>query len=125
MLDIQQKCKVRSVMYSRVTLGILSVIMLLVLHSTYSVYKKKVESESLKNISENNVLLLRDRNTDLEARIARLSTEPGLEEEIRSKFSVAKENENMVIIVPDDSVASSAPVSKPGFFGRIKNFFTR
>ncbi len=125
MLDIQQKRKVRSVMYSRVTIGILFVIVLLVLHSTWTVYHKKSESEAMKAISQKNVEELRLRNEELTARIARLSTKPGIEEEIRSKFNVAKDNEKIVIIVPDNSEDVSTTSKKTGFFEKIRDFFRK
>jgi cell division protein FtsB len=123
MIDIQQKRKLRVVMYHKVTLGVLSVFVLLALHSTWAVYKKKTDSEEMKKISLANVLELRQRNEDLTGKIDRLNTEEGVEEEIRSKFSVAKENENMVVIVPDNSSSSTDNTESPGFWTKIMNFF--
>lgn len=124
MIDIQQKRKLRVVMYHKVTLGVLSVFVLLALHSTWAVYKKKTDSEEMKKVSLANVLELRQRNEDLTGKIDRLNTEEGVEEEIRSKFSVAKENENMVVIVPDNSSSSTDNTESPGFWTKIMNFFS-
>ena len=123
MLDIQQKRKVRAVMYNRVTLGFLFVLVLLALHSTWRVYNKKMASEQMKNITMEQVKGLRDRNSDLEAKIDELATVSGIEQEIRSKFSVAKDNERMVVVVPStDSEATSTPRSI-GFWESLKNYF--
>jgi cell division protein FtsB len=123
MLDFQQKRKVRGVMYHKATLIILGLLTLVVLHSTWAVYQKKRESEEMKNISLKNVEELRDRNVDLTAKIERLDTTPGIEEEIRSKFTVAKEQENMVVVVEDTDNNASATTSKKGFWGSIERFF--
>ena len=121
--DFQQKRRIRAVMYHRVTLGILALLVLVVAHSTWSVYQKKRESEALKNISLQNVHELEARNVALVAKINRIDTEPGLEEEIRSKFSVAKDNENVVVIVPDQSGKATTTPDQSGFWSKIFNFF--
>ncbi|MEQ1500285.1 MAG: hypothetical protein ABL917_02875 [Parcubacteria group bacterium] len=123
MLDIQQKRKVRGFMYHRATSAVLFVIVLFALHSTWSVYKKKIDSEELKAISVSQVDLLKKRETDLISKIDKLATVYGVEEEIRSKFSVAKEGESMVVIVPDDKQKASSTSQKEGIWYIIKNLF--
>ena len=124
MLDFQQKRKWRGVMYHKITLVILFIFVILALHSTWSVYKKKRESEKMKNISLIHVKELQSRDAQLKLKIERLSTPTGLEEEIRSKFSVAKDNENMVVVVEDQNTeATTTP--KVSFWQKIFNFFTK
>lgn len=125
MLDFQQKRKVRSVMYHRVTLGVLSILVLVVLHSTWVVLKKERESENMKDISLTHVSELRQRSGDLQSKIDKLATVSGVEKEIRSKFSVAKDGENMVIVIPNNDslqLATSSPVS---LWQKIWSFFTK
>ena len=123
--DFHQKSKIRGVMYHKVTLGILAVITLVMLHSTWSVYQKKVESEGLKQISLQNVKELEERNAALVAKIGRIDTQPGLEEEIRSKFSVAKDNENVVVIIPNQSEKASTTPKSVNFWAKIKNLLQK
>ncbi len=122
MLDFQQKRKVKAVAYHKITLIILGVLVLLFLRSTWSVYEKKQESEKLRNITEANVIELSTRNQDLETKIDRFQTEIGVEEEIRSKFNVAKPGENIVVVVPQENSTSSAK-SNNSFWQKVKNFF--
>jgi cell division protein FtsB len=123
MLDIQQKRKVRAVMYHRMTLGLLFIVVLFALHSTWSVYQKKRQSEEMKDLSMRNIEELRKRDEDLKSKIDKLATATGVEEEIRSKFSVTKGGENMVIVVPykGDEVATST--TELSFWGKVKKFF--
>lgn len=123
MLDFHQKRKVRGIMYHKVTLGFLAVLTLLSLHSTWSVFKKEKESENLMNISLEHVKELRKRNEDLQSKIDKLATVTGIEEEIRTKFSVAKDNENLVVVVPVDSSKASTTSPKTNLWQKIKNFF--
>ena len=122
MLDFEKKRKVRGILYSRVTIGVLVVLVFIVAHSTWSVWQKKRESEQLKNISMQNVEDLKTRDANLRSKIDRLQTDAGLEEEIRSKFSVAKADESVVVVVPQEAaVATSAPL-EVSFWQKIWNF---
>ena len=123
MLDISQKRKIRSVMYHKATLATLCLLVLLFAHSTWVVFQKKRASEELKNGSLQAVAILLARDTELKSRIDRLETEPGIEEEIRSKFTVAKNGENMVVVVEDAPTAMSTTTPDSGFLQKIWHFF--
>ncbi len=123
MLDIQQKRKLRSVMYSGYTLVGLFLLMLVFVHSTWSAYQKRAESESLMNVSKERVDQLRKRNADLDEKITRLDTEVGIEEEIRSKFTVTKADENMVVVVPKNDKVSTSTPNKQGLWGKFMRLF--
>jgi hypothetical protein len=67
----------------------------------------------------------RTRQTELSARIAKLSTDEGIEESIRDKYQVAKVGESIVTIV-DQQPSTIPPYStteKHGFWVWIKSFF--
>jgi len=123
MLDFQQKRKVRAFLYHPVTLVTLFIIVVFFLHSTWVVYEKKRESEQNKNISLANVNLLRAHDVELSSRIDRLKTDSGIEEEIRSKFTVAKNNENMVIVVEEKETSASSTSQTGGFWRKLSDFF--
>lgn len=114
MLDFQQKRKMRSFLYQRRTLIVLGLIVLLALRSTWVVFSKQIESSQQKVIAEKKVADLYLHDNDLQAKIKNLQTEHGIEQEIRSKYSVAKENENVVIVLDNDTTTdknSSATTS--------------
>lgn len=123
MLDIQQKRKFRSVLYHRVTLGLLFFMVLLALHSTWKVYQKKSQSVAMMELSQKRLNELQARDLELESKIKKLKSTSGVEEEIRSKFSVAKENENMVIIVREEEASTTNTAKKNGFWSIVKSFF--
>ncbi len=124
MLDFHQKRKVRGVIYNRITIGLLLLVVLFVARSAWVVYRKKVESEEMKDISFKNVEALRQRSIEIQYKIDRLATTQGIEEEVRSKFSVAKPDENMVVIVREES-STSETVKKSGFWQTVWGFFTK
>ena len=122
MLDIQQKRKARSIAYHPVTLVILGILVLIFAHSTWEVYQKKRDSEELRNISAGNLSDLQARDAELKANIANLETQNGVEEEIRSKFNVAKPGENMVVVVDNNSPTTSMATST-GFWQNLRRIF--
>ncbi len=77
----------------------------------------------MKNISLQNVEELRLRNEELQNKIVRLSTVSGVEEEIRSKFSVAKEGENVVLVIDNKNDNASTTTTKKEFWTFISKFF--
>jgi len=124
MLDFQQKRKVRGIMYHRNTLIFLTCVVLFAIHSTWTVYQKKNESEEGRVIAQKRVSDFEERQGYLEQKIQRLGTAQGTEEEIRAKFSVAKENENLVIIV-DDVSATHPTVPQRTFWQKLRSFFDK
>lgn len=66
---------------------------------------------------------LEQRDRELELKIKKLSTESGLEEEIRSKFNVAKDSENIVIIVREEDSGTTTEVTKPSLWSKFKGLF--
>lgn len=98
-------------MYHRVTLVILAILVLLAIRSTWSVYQKMTESSDQRRVVEQKSAELSAHDKELRGEIASIKTEQGLEQEIRSKFSVSKENENVVIVLDDPS--TTAPTSTP------------
>lgn len=123
MLDIQQKRRFRSFIYNKITLGFLLVLVLLVIHSTWRVYLKKKESVEMMNSSYARLSDLEERDRELDMKIRKLNTISGVEEEIRSKFSVAKDNENIVIIVREEESTSTNKVISGGFWNKVKSIF--
>jgi hypothetical protein len=87
------------------------------------VYLKKKESVEMMDSSYSRLSDLEDRDRELDMKIKKLNTVSGIEEEIRSKFSVAKDSENIVIIVREEESTSSENVVKESFWSRITSFF--
>ena len=64
--------------------------------------------------------LLSSKANQLSQSIGSLKTEEGVEKEIRTKFSVAKEGEKVVIIIDSStSTQKTVKVEEKGFFRRI------
>ncbi len=108
MLDFQQKWKVKIWMYSVWVRWVLVGVVLYSIFSVYTVYQKKLESERGVRDVQNKLRELDAKHTVLIGDIDNLQTEEGLEAEIRNKYSVAKEQENVVVLVENETGSSSS-----------------
>ncbi len=106
MLDFQQKRTIRRAMYSRVTIITMLVFVLILIKSTYGIYQKEQLSADTFNATQKQYNGLKNQETMLNSEIAKLKTNEGIEEEIRSKFDVAKPGETVVVVL--DNQKSSA-----------------
>ena len=122
MLDFQQKWKMRTFLYSRSVRIVLVIIVLYSFYGTFRVYKKKVESERDVEQTQVQLLALSEKERILDAHIANLETPEGLEAEIRQKYSVAKNGENMVIILDDSSNTPIRPAIPATVWQRFVHF---
>ncbi len=63
------------------------------------------------------------RKEYLESSIGRLNTDFGIEQEVREKFGVAKEGEEVVVIVGEGDEEGGNSIQKNSLWIRIKDFF--
>ena len=122
MLDFQQKRKLRSGLYNRWVLYVLGIIVILAIHSTWDIYQKQLESQKLLTLSQEQAGELKSREAELQSQIANLQTPQGLEAEIRSKFNVAKPNENVAVVLDNGSTTDSTTTNSVSFWQKILDF---
>ncbi len=123
MLDFQQKRKLRSRLYNAPVLGFLGLLVILAIHSSWNVYQKQRESENLLRLAQVQSVELQKRDEELKTKIANMQTEQGMEEEIRSKFNVAKSGENVVVVLPSDD-STNTSTTTVSFWQKIVKFFS-
>ena len=113
MLEFQEKRQLKKILYSRVTLVILLIIIMVLVKAVWGVYQKQdITKDNLFKV-EASLNSLQAREKMLSSEIERLKTASGKEEEIREKYGLIKEGEEMIVVVDDDSSNNSGPVSTP------------
>ncbi len=128
MLEYQRKRKVKKMAYSKISIGILLVFIVLLSKGVYGVYSKALESKQNKYIAQIEYDNLAAREAVIVAQIAELRTDEGLEKEIREKFNVAKEGEKMLVLLEEEKEAQSKELSQEeqsSLWAKIKDLFTR
>ena len=111
-------------MYSRVTLVILIIVIIWLLNSVWSVYKKQdMTRDNLAKIAAS-LESLQAREKMLSDEIESLKTESGREAEIREKYGLVKPGEEVIVVVDKDGDNDDKSADlETGFWGKIKNWF--
>ncbi len=102
MLEFRKKKKIQKILYSPIVLLILAIIFVILIRSLWGVYKK--ERLSTNNLLREQIELakLSSREQNLASSLDDLKTELGIENEIRNKFRVVKEGEQVAVIIGDN-----------------------
>jgi len=126
MLEFQEKKKLRKILYSKATLVALFVVLFFIAKATIGIYyKQKASGENLAKAREE-FAELEKREKMLNSEIDRFKTDGGVEEEIRKKFMVGKEGEQVIVIIDDVKSSNTEKINdggKSGIWSRFVNFF--
>jgi hypothetical protein len=101
MFDFYQKRKLRSIINSRYAQGFILGLALLVGYSAYVRFDIAMEMLDRRQIADQEATALEIRKEVLEEKVEYLSSERGLEAEMRRQFDVALPGEQVVVIVED------------------------
>lgn len=101
MFDFHQKRKLRAVLNSPITQGIILSLALLVGWSAYVRFDIAMEMRDRRIQAELQAEALQARKESLEKQVEYLSSERGIEAEMRRQFDVALPGEQVVVIIDD------------------------
>jgi hypothetical protein len=124
MREIQEEQSVKKMLYSTVSIVILSMLILILLRATVSLFEKRNEIVAERNVKEEELRTENEKLRKAQEKKDFLETERGKEEYIRTTFPVAKEGEK-VIIVYDDKKSGVSPVKKERTTSEKFKDFTR
>lgn len=103
---------------------VLLVIFFILANSVFGVYKKKRGAEEVLVKMQEEMMILEQREKNLEASLARLETSEGVEFELRRKLNVAFEGESVAIIVTEEGETKDV-VPEKTYFQKIKENFKK
>lgn len=100
----------KRIISSPVSSIVLLIVIIFLIKGTINIIKKY--ETSLDRLVQAQATLdnLESRKNDLEEKVAYLSTDRGIESEIRSKFRVALEGESVAVIVDESSAPTTSPI---------------
>ena len=119
MLEFKRRREIQARIFSFATIFLLILIVVFLSQHVYERFTIEREMAGRRAESETELNALRQRAAALEAKVEYLQDERGVEAEIRSRFDVAKEGEQVVIIVEDEreleaeSAVQPADIPKP------------
>ncbi len=113
MFDFHEKRKIKSFLYSKVVVFVLLLIAALLSISVYHRFTTAEEMEGKLDSRRAALLELENRAEMLRTKVEYLENERGVEEELRNRFDVAKEGEQVVILINkpnEENIAESNDV---------------
>jgi len=92
--------------------------------ATWEIRQKERLAQQEKMLAEGQYNEVSERYESLREQLSRLSDERGIEEELRRRFPVAREGEEVVILVDAPSAVRDTVHEAPqGLWGRVKQWF--
>lgn len=129
MREYQQKHFIRTLVYSRVTLVVLFLLIILLLRSIVELNGKRMEVSKLRDDSVKEREELQRKVDIAEKQTSSIGTEKGLESYIRTTYPVVKKGEGVIVIYDDDKVPVSPVREQITLLERVsiwwKNFFAK
>jgi len=107
MLDFYQKRKLRSVMNSRWTQGILGLIAFVVLYSAFERFTMADIMYDRRVLVEQEAATLEAQKEALESRVQYLRDDRGIEAEMRRQFDIALPGEEVIVILEEEEGAET------------------
>jgi len=124
MRGFQKGGRLKHIMQSKFSLMLLGMIILAFFFSMFGFLGKMEETSKNRKIIEDKIAELEKSKEKLNSDISKLNTEKGIEENIRDKFGLAKEGENMIMVIDDkNSTGTQQQTDSGGFFSFLKNLF--
>lgn len=125
MIDFQGRRRQNSWFYSKLTILILLVLVLLMSRAVFDVYQKNRVARENFYETEKKLNELESEKLALESSVASLSTKLGVEKEIRKNFSVVKEGERLITIIENqkDIPATNTDKQSSSWWKVLKGVF--
>lgn len=123
MREFQNKRDFRKMIYSRYTLILLFILIVILANAVLNSYNKYKRSAEENDKSQKELALIEQRTASLNKSIALLNTQDGKEREIRERFGLVKGDEKMVVFVNDTEATSNIPVTETHWWQFFTNFF--
>jgi len=124
MREYEEKKKISRYLYSKPSLAVLIILIMLLTKATWNVYGKYKESSKSLALSTRELKDLENKENDLTIKVEALETNRGIEAEIRDKYPVTKEGEYMVVIVDNASGSKNQNIqSKESLWQKFLDLF--
>ncbi len=99
MLEFYERRKFKRFLYSPLTVGLLCIPLYVLSNAAWNAYAKEREAAHLRSEVVRELAEVRERESYLTAELDRATSERGIEQEMRQKFDVGKEGEEIIVLV--------------------------
>jgi cell division protein FtsB len=122
MINFQQKKRIRSSFYTKISLFLLIFIFIFFFQLLGIYNKYKVSKDNLDKI-KTDLSSLRNKEEYLKGEIERFESSKGIEEEIREKYGFVKPNEEIIIILNNEDDSSRNHKIKTNWWFKFLSWF--
>lgn len=124
-MNLLKKKQVKRRIYSKPVLIVLLILLFFVAKAVWNAYEKASIARANVVTAQRELDELEIRYTEVEQDLKRFDTEEGIEAEIRSTYGLAREGEQVIIIVDEEENASTTmeEIQKRSFWQIIKDIF--
>lgn len=126
MFEFHEKRKLKKILFSKGMLLLLFVLTACMVYGAHNAYKKKEVASARREELAAELAALEHRASELEGDIQELEDSRGIEAELRNRYEVGREGEEMIVLVEEE--APSAPKDEvveqeKGFWGKMLEMF--
>lgn len=124
MRSFQKHGKLQHLMQTKTFLVFFGLLILFFIYSMFGFLEKMQETRKNRQNIEDKIAELEKSKEKFNADISNLKTDKGIEENIRDKFGLVKEGENMILIIEDkNKIEPEKKANSQGLFSFITNLF--
>lgn len=125
MREFTSKRKGRRLLYSWPVIIIMLIILLFLGKANWDMYERVEESKQKRELVLGKLDELNDQKERIEGELLQLNSKVGVEGELRERFSLVKENENVIVIVDEKTSTTTGTTNqvKQNFWEKIKSIF--
>jgi len=126
MFGFYEKRKIKRIIYSKGFFGVLAMLCLCMSYAAYGAYGKMQGTIERRAELSEELAELEQHATALEADIEHLHDSRGVESELRSRYEVGLEGEEVIVLVEDEEeeeVSSGDQEQEKSFLGKIFDIF--
>ncbi len=113
MFDFHEKRRIKSWLYSHTSIAVLFVFIIFMSISILERFEKEREMAAKRAESAAELKQMRERAATLGAKVREAESQRGLEAEIRDRYDVAKEGEQVVVIVDEAREQATTSTARP------------
>ena len=123
MKNFQQKSGWGNILQSKPVLILFGFLILVFTFNIVGLWNRMQDTEKNKKIAEDKVITLEKQKEKLSLEINSLKTDQGKEKIFRENFGLAKEGEDVTIVVEDKNPPIVQKPASTGFFSFLRNLF--
>lgn len=123
MVDILEKRKYKRFVYSWPVVLVLLILLFFIGRASWNIYQKHQETQEKLAAVQTEHQRLKQRYKEIQEEVADLKTKEGVEQAMRERFGVVKENEEVVYIVDrDEDTPEQQTQKEESWWDRLRAF---